>query len=250
MLPALHAHRLGRAYGPDSSAAALARTLELPLGGLETDCCLTADGELVLLHDPLLEAGTTLSGWAHEHTAAEIRAGRLRRADGTPSEERPMILDELLQLAPPGVTLQLEVKAHADPALARRTALALCERLRCQPARERIELISFWSEACELAARRGFKARLVIMADYRVDALTAWARGAGLHGVCVEHFLLSPALVAPLLAGGLSVTTGTINHAALLEPLLDLGLDAVTSDCPHELRAELGSRRHTSALAA
>jgi glycerophosphoryl diester phosphodiesterase len=69
MLPALYAHRLGRAYGPDSSAAALARALERPLAGLETDCCLTADGELVLLHEPLLEAGTTLSGWAHVLTA-------------------------------------------------------------------------------------------------------------------------------------------------------------------------------------
>lgn len=142
--------------------SARARALECPLAGLETGCCLTADGELVLLHEPLLEAGTTLSGWAHEHTAAEIRAGRLRRADGTPSDERPLILDELLGLAPPSVTLQLEVKAHADGALARRTALALCERLRHHLAREWIEVISFWSGACELAARRGFRARLVL----------------------------------------------------------------------------------------
>jgi glycerophosphoryl diester phosphodiesterase len=250
MLPALYAHRLGRAYGPDSSAAALARALERPLAGLETDCCLTADGELVLLHEPLLEAGTTLSGWAHEHTAAEIRAGRLRRADGTPSDERPLILDDLLGLAPPSVTLQLEVKAHADGALARRTALALCERLCHHHARERIEVISFWSGACELAARRGFRARLVLWADFQIDALAGWAQRAGLHGVCVEHFLLSPALIAPLLASGLSVTSGTINHAGLLEPLLALGLDAVTSDRPHELRAELRSRRDTSLLAA
>ena len=33
--------------------------------GLETDVCLTADGRLVLLHDPLLTLGTTLDGWAH-----------------------------------------------------------------------------------------------------------------------------------------------------------------------------------------
>ena len=64
MLPALYAHRLGRAYGPDSSAKALAGALRRPVDGLETDCCLTADGELVLLHDPLLEVGTTVSGWA------------------------------------------------------------------------------------------------------------------------------------------------------------------------------------------
>ena len=127
MLPALYAHRLGRAYGPDSSLAALHRAIQQPLDGLETDCCLTADGELVLLHDPLLDLGTTVSGWAHQRTAAEIRAGWLRNRDGTVSDERPLLLDELLDLAPPGARLQLEVKAHADPALARRTALLSAE---------------------------------------------------------------------------------------------------------------------------
>jgi glycerophosphoryl diester phosphodiesterase len=249
MLPPLYAHRLGRAYGPDSSAAALARALDGPLGGLETDCCLTADGDLVLLHDPLLDAGTTVRGWAHERTAAEICAGRLRHADGTPSRERPLLLEELLRRAPPDTTLQLEVKAHADAALARRTALVLCDRLRDDPARERIEVISFWSGACELAAGCGFRARLVLWADCPVDPLAAWAEDAGLHGVCVEHFLLTPALSEPFLARGLSVTTGTVNHPALLEPLLGLGLDAVTSDRPHELRAELLAQR-AGALAA
>jgi hypothetical protein len=114
VLPALYAHRLGRAYGPDSSLAALHRAIQ-QLDGLETDCCLTADGELVLLHDPLLELGTTVFGWAHQRSAAEIRAGWLRHSDGSPSDERPLLLDELLDVAPPGATLQLEVKAHANP---------------------------------------------------------------------------------------------------------------------------------------
>jgi glycerophosphoryl diester phosphodiesterase len=248
--PAIYAHRLGRAYGPDSSAVALTRALERPLDGLETDCCLTADGELVLLHDPLLEIATTLSGWAHERTAAQIRAGRLRHRDGTPSDERPLLLDELLERAPPDATLQLEVKAHADPALARRTARALCERLHDDPARERTEVISFWSGACELAAELGFRARLVAIADYRTEALAAWGRRVGLHGVCVEHFLLSRAPVATLRASGLSVTTGTVNHAAMLAPLLPLGLDAVTSDSPHELRDALSQAHVTPPLAA
>jgi glycerophosphoryl diester phosphodiesterase len=238
---ALYAHRLGRAYGPDSSAAALARTLARPIEGLETDCCLTADGELMLLHDPLLEVGTTLSGWAHERPAWQIRASRLLRRDGTPSDERPLLLDELLELAPANAKLQLDVKAHADPALAQRTVRALCERLRDHPARERTEVISFWSGACELAAQLGFRARLVMIADYRVHALAAWGRRVGLHGVCIEHFLLSSALVAALRASGLSVTTGTINHTAALEPLLPLGLDAITSDCPHELGRKAAS---------
>jgi glycerophosphoryl diester phosphodiesterase len=240
VLPPLYAHRLGRAYGPDSSRAALTGALRGPLEGLETDCCLTADGRLMLLHDPLLDLCTTLSGWAHERSAAEIRARRLRRHDGTPSAERPLLLDELLELAPAGLTLQLEVKAHGDPALARRTARAACERLNDHPARDRIEILSFWTEACEVAAELGFRARLVVIAGHQIPALAAWGRRIGLHGVCVEHFLLTPALVETLRAAGLSVTTGTVNHGALLPPLLRLGLDAITSDSPHELRAELG----------
>jgi hypothetical protein len=101
-------------------------------------------------------------------------------------------LDELLERAPPGATLQLEVKAHADPALARRTARALCERLRDHRAREQIEVISFWSGACELAAELDFRARLVIIADYRIRALAAWGRRVGLHGVRGAHRAAPP----------------------------------------------------------
>ena len=235
MLPPIYAHRLGGAYGPDSSRAALARTLERRVAGLETDCCLTADGDIVLLHDPLLQLGTDLSGWAHERTAAEICAGRLRDGAGRLSLEPPLPLAELLELIPGDMTLQLEIKAHADPSLARETTRAVCRQLDSYPHRQRIEIISFFTGACELAAELGFPARAIIIADYRIEELAEWARNAGVDGVCVEHFLLSRGLVDTLRAGGVSVSTGTINHAELLPLLVPLGLDAITTDAPHEL---------------
>src|SRR5918995_2195892 len=118
MFPTLYAHRLGRAYGPDSSWAALRGSLSSPVDGLETDICLTADGGLVLLHDPLLALNTTLEGWAHERVLAEIQRARIRDRDGEPSDQRPLSLDDLLEAVPSEVTLQLEVKAHADRDLA------------------------------------------------------------------------------------------------------------------------------------
>src|SRR5512132_3929915 len=122
MFPALYAHRLGRAYGPDSSLAALRGALAAPLEGLETDVCLTADGDLVLLHDPLLTLNTTLDGWAHERSLAEIQLSCIRDAHGLPTGESPLSLDDLLERVPTDLVVQLEVKAHADPDLARRTA--------------------------------------------------------------------------------------------------------------------------------
>ena len=163
--------------------------------GLETDVCLTADDRLVLLHDPLLTLGTTLDGWAHLTTAEEIRSARILDSAGEPTAEHPLLLEELLDMVPEAVRLQLEVKAHADPALARRTAEALCERLRGEPIRDRVELISFHGDACAVAAANGLSSRLVIWADYAPEALASWALRTGVDGISVEHFLLTERLL-------------------------------------------------------
>jgi glycerophosphoryl diester phosphodiesterase len=236
-LPPLYAHRLGRHYGPDSSAAALRHTLSGPVEGVETDVCLTADDQLVLLHDPLLTLGTTLGGWARQRTADEIRSALIRDSGGEPTTEHPLLLEELLELLPQAVGLQLEVKAHADPVLARRTAEVLCERLRRDPGRDRVEVLSFHAEACAVAAANGVSARLVIWADYAPEALASWARQTGVTGVSVEHFLLSERLIGVLRDSGLSVNTGTVNHPEVLSRVLEFAPDAIGTDRPHELRA-------------
>jgi glycerophosphoryl diester phosphodiesterase len=247
-LPPLYAHRLGRAYGPDSSELALRGALGTEVSGLETDICVTADGELLLLHDPLLSIGTTLDGWAHERSAAAICAGRLLDGDGEPTGERPLRLDELIEMAPADLTLQVEVKAHADRSLALRTAEVLCGRYKRHPVRPRIELLSFVSDACALAAAHGFAARLVAWADYTPDALAAWAVRTGVRGVALEHFLLSPRVVACVRLAGLSLTVGTVNRVELLERVLRHAPDAICTDRPRELAAEW--ERHTQSPAA
>src|SRR4051794_23978026 len=138
----LIAHRCGRAYGPDSSRRALRAALAGgPLGGVETDVCLTRDGALACLHDAYLPLGTTLTGWANERSVADVLAGRLLDGEGRATAERPLLVDEVLDLVPPGFTVQLDVKAHADAALARRVRRTLSARpaARCGAARRRPE---------------------------------------------------------------------------------------------------------------
>lgn len=237
-------HRCGRAYGPDSSRQALRAALAGgPLGGVETDVVLTRDGVLACLHDPYLPLATTLIGWAHERSAAELFAGRLLDREGRASVEHPLLLDEMLDLVPPALTVQVDVKAHADAALARRTVNALAAVLARRPDAGRVEVLSFHAAAVEQAVSHGLAGRLIIWADYAPAALALWAADLGLRGVSVEHFLLGEPLVAALRDAGLSVTTGTINDAALAERALAHAPDAITTDRPHELAAELVERR-------
>jgi glycerophosphoryl diester phosphodiesterase len=236
----LYAHRLGREPGPDSSRAGLEATLAGPVDGLETDACLTADGRLVLLHDPWLSSSTTWRGWAHQTAWSDLRNARLRDRDGAPSNEMPMLLDQLLDDAT-DLPVQVEVKAHGDPELARATAAAVCRVAGTRPDRHRVEVLSFHTIACEETVRHGMPARLVAWADYAPAALARWAARAGVGGVCIEHFLLHPALVARLRREGLSVTTGTVNDAALAARAAALGVDAVTTDRPAALYRELAA---------
>lgn len=247
-LPRLYAHRLGREYGPDSSAAALARSLEGPIDGLETDVVLTADGDLALLHDPLLSLGTTLGGWAHERSAEEIRSARLLDRFGRETGERPLLLDELLEAVPRELILQLEIKAHADSELAEGTARTLAARL-AEAGNRKVEVLSFHAEACATVAALELPARLVLWADYEPEALAVWAAERGLIGFTVEHFLLTERLTAAMRGAGLSVNTGTIDDLELLRRVLVHEPDAITADDPHALQAEVVGRVSEATLA-
>jgi glycerophosphoryl diester phosphodiesterase len=125
--PLIVAHRLGRAGGPDSSRQALRRALAGPADGPETDVCLTADGQLALLHDPWLAIGTTAEGWAHRTRWTDVlELACLRDRDGVPTAEPVLRLEDLLddayvdQLRAGG--LSVTTGTVNDPELARRVA--------------------------------------------------------------------------------------------------------------------------------
>jgi len=237
----LIAHRLGREPGPDSSRAALAATLDGFVDGLETDVCLTADGRLALIHDPWLSGATTAGGWVHETDWGELSHARLLDRRGRATSETPMLLEELFDRAPAHLRLQIEVKAHGDPDLARATADAVCRVVHSQAGRRNVEILSFYTAACEQAARWELPARLIVWADYAPDALIGWAARTGVGGVCIEHFLLRAALVTRLRLGGLSVSTGTVNDVSLARRACALGVEAITTDRPAALHHELAA---------
>lgn len=152
-----------------------------------------------------------------------------------------MLLEELLDGAPGDLAVQVEVKAHGDPALARATAAAACRVAGARPDRGRVEILSFHTRACEEAVRQGMPARLVAWADYAPAALARWVALAGVGGVCIEHFLLHPGLVDRLRSDGLSVSTGTVNDVTLAARAAALGADAITTDRPAALHRELAA---------
>lgn len=235
----VYAHRLGSGHGPESSRAALTATLSREVDGLEVDVVLSADDEVFALHDPDLGLSTDISGWAQDRQADEIEAAHLRGQRGEISDETPQRLHQVLDLVPPDLPLQLDVKAYADHVLARRTTRRVCEIAEAHHTSDRIEIISFFIGGCEIAREHGIAARLVLWADYDPGALVRWLGERDITGISLEGFILSPDLVDPLREAGVTLSVGVVNSRLQVERLLPMLPDILVSDRPPELKDAL-----------
>lgn len=139
--PYVMAHRGNRAHCPENTLASFQRALDEGADILETDLHLTADGELVCIHDATVNRTTNGSGPVAEKTLVDLK--RLSASYGRPEfqQERIPTLDEAMRLLPDDRALALELKTSRF--LERTVARQLVTQLRDAGVFERTVLLSF-----------------------------------------------------------------------------------------------------------
>jgi glycerophosphoryl diester phosphodiesterase len=234
----LIAHRLGSDYGPDSSQTAFNVSKDIKeVVGMETDCVLTSDQEIVLLHDTLLEKCVNLQGWATETPAQNILDSKLLNQNGQPSDESPLSLEQGLDLfSETNLLIQLEIKSTCDPELALKTADRVAKKVDdyCFP-REQIEFITFWPDAAVRAVQLGFYSRIIMNCPYTLKSMTKWARKGQINGVILQSDYWSYETISILRSAGLSVMSGICNYKASLSKIMPFEPDYISTDKPKQL---------------
>jgi glycerophosphoryl diester phosphodiesterase len=244
------AHRGGAGDWPENSLAAFRHALGLGVDFVETDVHLTADGEVVVLHDPTLDRTTTGGGAVADARRADLAALRLRTRDGAVTDEPVPTLATLLDLVRPHrAELLLEIKTAA----ARRPYPGVEERvlalLRERDLVPRTIVMAF--EPGTLTRLRALDpaVRTALLVGSRdaeggaLDALARGARTAGATHIGIDHRALTPDLVRSARARGLSVMAWTVNEDASVRRMLGLGVDVVITDHPELALAIIGARR-------
>lgn len=130
MFPRFKWHKLRRRQG---DTPFLRENLAAGLAGgaaLEVDLSLTADGAFVCIHDTTLDRETTGSGPVGAATRSTLAGLRQRAADGTPTAQAPLFLDDVVAAVArlgrmPAGLVQLDVKEPSE-----RLDDALLERLK------------------------------------------------------------------------------------------------------------------------
>jgi glycerophosphoryl diester phosphodiesterase len=103
-------HRGARNLWPENSLDGFRRTAALGVDAVELDLHLSRDGEIVVIHDPLLDRTTNGHGPVSDLTLEALT--RLRLQD-TVDETIPTLAEVLDIFAPTGIGLELEMKTDA-----------------------------------------------------------------------------------------------------------------------------------------
>jgi glycerophosphoryl diester phosphodiesterase len=236
--PVAIAHRGGSLEAEENTMEAFARAVGLGYRDIETDVHATRDGVAVIHHDATLARMTGDPRAIAGMDWAELSRVRTHGGAAIPR------LDETLA-AFPEVRFVLELKAP-------RSAEALAPVVREAGALDRIAVGAF--EPRHTAEARARLGDGLLWSPGRPGVLALWLQGWGLplprpafrvihvppafRGIAV----VTPRLVRAAARHGVAVQVWTVDEAAEMERLLDMGVHAVMTDRPTVLREVMRRR--------
>ena len=226
------AHRGFSAKAPENTIEAFELAWKSGADACELDIHLTADGEVVVIHDK--DTKRTFPG---ENKV--IASSKLAELSGLPT------LTEALATMPADrgrFVIEIKTGAEIVPALVK-----VLEPLKSRA--KQFAIISFQREAC-IAAKKALPWIPVLQLSGSKDKKTkqpidlteviAKAKADGLDGLDLgADWAWNEAMVAQIHAAGLTAVVYTINQPAEVARLAKLGLDGITTDDPVMAKAAL-----------
>ena len=237
--PLVIAHRGSSAHAPENTLAAFQLAAEQGADAIELDVDLTRDGQAIIMHDATIDRTTDGSGAVNALTLEEIRrvdAGAWK--DAAFKGERVPLLDEVFAMVGQRVLINVEVKStslRSNGVEASVAALVQQHNLF-----ERVIVSSFNPFA--LRRIKQIEPRLACGLLYAPD-LPIYLRRAWLAPLVPHldarhphHSQVSQALVAKWHARGQRVNVWTVNDAATLRAMAQVGVDGIIGDDPLLMR--------------
>jgi glycerophosphoryl diester phosphodiesterase len=239
--PVVIAHRGDKAHAPENTLAAFSLAAETGADAIEFDVKLTADGQVVVLHDQTVDRTTNGSGNIANLPLAKAQNldagawfGEQFRGESIPT------LESVFKAVGHRLYLNIELTNYATPG--DDLVLKVVQLVKEHNLQERILFSSFFPKNLN-------KARL-LLPEVPCGLLTMpgilglWGRAYGWRTYCYSlHPNLvdaRPALVRRVHTKGKRIHVWTVNRAEDFRKLSELGVDGIFTDDPGMLLHFLG----------
>lgn len=235
--PLIISHRGASAIAPENTLAAFSLARELGADGIEFDVQLTADGQPIVIHDASVERTTNGFG-----EVAEMTLAQLKELDAGDGQTLPT-LDEVFELLGASMLYNIELKG-----LSRREnglEAAVANRIRSHQLEVQTLISSFNPWAVRRACR--YMSENTLVALLRVPG---WRRYtyllAGSHRADHPHYsMVNEAYMRWAKRRGYRVHVWTVDDSQVGRRLARLGVHAIITNRPDEMRKALADSRST-----
>ena len=245
------AHRGGAALWAENSLEAFRNAIALGVDALEFDLHMTADGEVIVLHDPTLDRTTTAQGPVRDLKTADLAPARLKAPDGTVTAEGVPTLALVLDLfgeRPAPVELLLEIKIDAKGQRYAGIEEKVLTLLRSRGLVARATIQAFEAETLRRLRELEPGVRTMLLVGrgavqrerVRPAETVRRARELGATDLGMNHRLIDADVVAAARAAGIRLAAWTVNADADIRRMIDLGVDVIMSDRPDLAKRLMG----------
>lgn len=248
------AHRGGGGLWPENTLYAFQRAVELGVDVLELDIHSTADGVLVVRHDPTVDSTTDGSGPIHKFTLAELKrldAGYRWTPDGGetfPYRRRGITIPTLEEVlaAFPEMRLNIDIKQAAPSIVA-----PFCRMLRVYDRLESTLVGSFHQDqlnlfrrACpQIATAAGVNEVRLFFALNRVfldGAFQPKAQAFQIPEYESDLHVVTQRFIQGAHRHNVQVHVWTVDEVEDMHRLIEWGVDGIISDYPNRVMKLLG----------
>ena len=225
------AHRGASSYAPENTISAFDRALALGVGHVELDVHLSRDGQVVVIHDDLLDRTTNGSGPVAFHTWEQLHSldagawfGPEFAGEGIPT------LSQVLERYQQQFHFHIEIKGQTDN-LSQKTI----DLVRRYGLEDRVTITSFRVEPLRETREYAPELGTGWLVTEATEAVVSRARELGLSSLCPRADTLTPELVERLHRQGFLVRAWGVADEELMRRAVDAGADGMTVNFPDKL---------------
>ncbi|WP_150303969.1 glycerophosphodiester phosphodiesterase [Pseudomonas saliphila] len=229
----LYGHRGARGEAPENTLPSFRQALDAGVTRMELDLHLSSDRQLMVIHDPTLKRTTGLRGKIAQHTAAQLMEMDARFAPpGWPTACPIPSLKQLFEAFPEIEHYQLEVKSGSINQ-SRIVLNAINALVAAFGLQDRVVITSSSRTLLKVAKDTGFNLPTGLVEEYGLLDPIRSALRYGCQFLVLNWKLCNPDRISRAQRKGLHVSVWTVNDPALMDRLVDMGVDSIITDVPH-----------------
>jgi glycerophosphoryl diester phosphodiesterase len=229
------AHRGAKGEAPENTLAAFRLGLEQGCDAIELDIHLSKDGEIIVIHDFTIDRTTNMKGVVNELTLLQLKQADAgcwfnSRFEG----ERIPTLEEVFDLVPPEVMINVEIKDSYD----RMLEPTLVELMKRKNRVHNVVVSSFDHKSLMFLKLLLPEVKIGLLYEINPGSHVNLATGLG-----VPVFSLHPNFkrinredIREALHKGIEVFPYTINDTSKMRQAIEYGASGIITDFPGKLR--------------